>query len=128
MTAGLEPAFKNLEARVGFEPTNDGFADHSLRPLGYRASVYIMPKICQLCPTHPSFRRLPSRTHGYLMVRREKRGCDSTLPRGRLGTAANRNYNKTRESSRTPFPRCLGRKCLLFLGCCGDLRFPQEPR
>lgn len=46
MTAGLEPAFKNLEARVGFEPTNDGFADHSLRPLGYRASVYIMPKIC----------------------------------------------------------------------------------
>jgi CubicO group peptidase (beta-lactamase class C family) len=28
---------KNLEARVGFEPTSDGFADHSLRPLGYRA-------------------------------------------------------------------------------------------
>jgi hypothetical protein len=32
-----------VEARVGFEPTNDGFADHSLGPLGYRASV--MPKI-----------------------------------------------------------------------------------
>ena len=29
---------------MGFEPTNDGFADHSLRPLGYRAFV-AMPKI-----------------------------------------------------------------------------------
>ena len=26
-----------LEARVGFEPTDGGFADLSLRPLGYRA-------------------------------------------------------------------------------------------
>ena len=28
-----------LEAREGFEPSHDGFADHSLRPLGYRASA-----------------------------------------------------------------------------------------
>ena len=33
-----------MEARVGFEPTSDGFADHSLRPLGYRA-LFVMPKI-----------------------------------------------------------------------------------
>jgi hypothetical protein len=38
------PYIKFLEARVGFEPTNDGFADHSLRPLGYRAPV-AMPEI-----------------------------------------------------------------------------------
>src|ERR1700730_6042794 len=35
---------KKLEARVGFEPTSDGFSDHSLRPLGYRA-LFVMPKI-----------------------------------------------------------------------------------
>ena len=30
----------NLEARVGFEPTDGGFADLSLRPLGYRAENF----------------------------------------------------------------------------------------
>ena len=28
-----------VEARVGFEPTNGGFADLSLGPLGYRAEL-----------------------------------------------------------------------------------------
>ncbi len=30
-----------LEAGVGFEPTNDGFANRCLRPLGYPANVVV---------------------------------------------------------------------------------------
>src|SRR5579872_5325662 len=37
---------ENLEARVGFEPTNGGFADLSLRPLGYRAELNEYSEIC----------------------------------------------------------------------------------
>ena len=33
----IENKSTTLEARVGFEPTDGGFADLSLRPLGYRA-------------------------------------------------------------------------------------------
>ena len=36
---GSETKLTILEARVGFEPTNGGFADLSLRPLGYRAET-----------------------------------------------------------------------------------------
>ena len=36
---------KRLEARVGFEPTNGGFADLSLGPLGYRAELLSIAKI-----------------------------------------------------------------------------------
>lgn len=32
-------AFKNLEVEVGFEPTNDGFANRCLRPLGYSTMI-----------------------------------------------------------------------------------------
>ena len=39
-----------LEARAGFEPANDGFADHSLRPLGYRASAYALTEGCKIPP------------------------------------------------------------------------------
>jgi hypothetical protein len=35
-----------LEARVGFEPTNGGFADLSLRPLGYRAESKKYSETC----------------------------------------------------------------------------------
>ena len=30
----------SLEAAVGFEPTNNGFANRSLKPLGYDANNY----------------------------------------------------------------------------------------
>jgi hypothetical protein len=36
-TLVLATSPRKLEARVGFEPTNGGFADLSLGPLGYRA-------------------------------------------------------------------------------------------
>ena len=42
----------NLEARVGFEPTNGGFADLSLGPLGYRAKRVSIAKFL-LEPGHP---------------------------------------------------------------------------
>src|SRR5579859_3123340 len=41
---------QGLEARVGFEPTNGGFADLSLGPLGYRAKLFSIAK------TQASFR------------------------------------------------------------------------
>jgi hypothetical protein len=38
-----------MEARVGFEPTNGGFADLSLRPLGYRAECLSIAKQGSTC-------------------------------------------------------------------------------
>jgi hypothetical protein len=39
------PYRTRLEARVGFEPTNGGFADLSLGPLGYRAELLSIAKV-----------------------------------------------------------------------------------
>lgn len=39
---------KRLEARVGFEPTNGGFADLSLGPLGYRAEILSIANLLEL--------------------------------------------------------------------------------
>ncbi len=41
----VRKCLKSLEARVGFEPTNGGFADLSLGPLGYRAEPVIITKL-----------------------------------------------------------------------------------
>ena len=35
----LKLMFKNLEASAGFEPANNGFANRSLKPLGYDAII-----------------------------------------------------------------------------------------
>ena len=58
---------KTLEARVGFEPTNGGFADLSLGPLGYRAESLSIANLAEhfgyprakLFPTEAIFSPLP---------------------------------------------------------------------
>ena len=45
---------KTLEARVGFEPTNGGFADLSLGPLGYRAELFSIAKTTMSVRAEPA--------------------------------------------------------------------------
>ena len=49
---------QSLEARVGFEPTNGGFADLSLGPLGYRAELLSIAKLTQPLGVAASSRKL----------------------------------------------------------------------
>jgi hypothetical protein len=113
-----------VEARVGVEPTNDGFADHSLRPLGYRAPFVAksMPKIYArfyaqrtlLLPIYPESRRsnllIPGNTDS-------KEGFCRPLPWatwvprqtieynklfGKLGTQAQRPRSLTETSNWAP--------------------------
>ena len=51
---------KGLEARVGFEPTNGGFADLSLGPLGYRAESLSIANLKELSG-HPKQGRIRQR-------------------------------------------------------------------
>lgn len=74
---------KKMEARVGFEPTNGGFADLSLGPLGYRAELLSIAN-CR-SPTFAAGHPLMA-VSNYL--RRKDRGNDSArssqlLARGR---------------------------------------------
>src|ERR1019366_8059094 len=58
----MENRAKEVEARVGFEPTNGGFADLSLRPLGYRALDLLCPATSPLKPTAWSIRSIADST------------------------------------------------------------------
>ena len=50
----------SLEARVGYEPTNGGFADLSLGPLGYRAELLSIAKLAQPLGVTGGSRNQPS--------------------------------------------------------------------
>ena len=59
---------------MGFEPTNDGFADHSLRPLGYRA--LFMPKI---------YAQSYAQRTLFLPIHAVERFANPLIPRGAAG-------------------------------------------
>src|SRR5258706_9052912 len=73
--SGPDPT--GLEARVGFEPTNGGFADLSLGPLGYRAESLSIANLLELFG-HPQQRCLRQRL---LFLRDRGNLCFAQEPR-----------------------------------------------
>jgi hypothetical protein len=112
---------KNLEARVGFEPTSDGFADHSLGPLGYRA-LFVMPKIyaqsyaqrALFLPIH-AVERLAN-----LLIPHDAGLAEGPLPRATWVPRQTSKYSKILAGARKLAARSARTPRYFFVGATGD--------